>query len=83
MKTAVLSLRIDHSQVQTDYDPEGISIPAQRLACQRKAEQMGVQVIGESSSRGAAPPRWTGSRCSRKCSPNQAERTPTTSWSTT
>jgi site-specific DNA recombinase len=35
------------SQVQTDYDPEGISIPAQRLACQRKAEQMGLTVVGE------------------------------------
>ena len=39
MKTAVLYLRVSTaSQVQTDYDPEGISIPAQRLACQRKAE---------------------------------------------
>lgn len=35
------------SQVQTDYDPEGISIPAQRLACQRRAEQMGPSVVGE------------------------------------
>jgi site-specific DNA recombinase len=48
VKTAVLYLRVSTtSQVQTDYDPEGISIPAQRLACQRKAEQMGLTVVGE------------------------------------
>ncbi len=48
MKTAVLYLRVSSTaQVETDYDPEGISIPAQRQACTRKAEQMGVQVIGE------------------------------------
>jgi len=48
VKTAVLYLRVSTtSQVQTDYDPEGISIPAQRLACQRKAEQMGLSVVGE------------------------------------
>ncbi len=48
MKTAVLYLRVSTTgQVQTDYDPEGISIPAQRLACPRKAEQMGVTVVDE------------------------------------
>jgi site-specific DNA recombinase len=48
MKTAVLYLRVSTtSQVQTDYDPEGISIPAQRLACQRKAEQMSATIVGE------------------------------------
>src|SRR5690349_3384372 len=48
VKTAVLYLRVSTtSQVQTDYDPEGISIPAQRQACLRKAEQMGVEVVGE------------------------------------
>ncbi len=47
MKTAVLYLRVSTtSQVKTDYDPEGISIPAQRVACERKAEQMGVTIIG-------------------------------------
>jgi hypothetical protein len=35
VKTAVLYLRVSTvSQVQTDYDPEGISIPAQRVACE-------------------------------------------------
>ncbi|HEY5249770.1 MAG TPA: recombinase family protein, partial [Dermatophilaceae bacterium] len=48
MKTAVLYLRVSTpGQVQTDYDPEGISIPAQRVACERKALQMGVEVVGE------------------------------------
>jgi site-specific DNA recombinase len=48
MKTAVLYLRVSTtSQVQTDHDPEGISIPAQRAACERKAAQMGIAVIGE------------------------------------
>jgi site-specific DNA recombinase len=47
-KTAVLYLRVSTaSQVHTDYDPEGISIPAQRVACQRKAEQMGLTIVGE------------------------------------
>jgi site-specific DNA recombinase len=46
--TAVLYLRVSTpSQVKTDYDPEGISIPAQRQACMRKAEQLGVDVIDE------------------------------------
>jgi len=48
MKTAVLYLRVSTvGQVETDYDPEGISIPAQRAACRRKAEQMGVMVVDE------------------------------------
>lgn len=48
MKTAVLYLRVSTvGQVETDYDPEGISIPAQRLACRRKAEQMGVTILDE------------------------------------
>lgn len=34
-------------QVKTDYDPEGISIPAQRVACQRKAEQLGLTIVDE------------------------------------
>jgi DNA invertase Pin-like site-specific DNA recombinase len=46
--TAVLYLRVSTpSQVKTDYDPEGISLPAQREACMRKANQLGVRVIGE------------------------------------
>ncbi|ROZ61540.1 hypothetical protein EDL96_13130 [Kocuria soli] len=36
---AVIYLRVSSKgQVNTDYDPEGISIPAQRTSCERKAE---------------------------------------------
>ena len=45
---AVLYLRVSTpSQVRTDYDPEGLSIPAQRTSCERKAEQMGLDIIDE------------------------------------
>lgn len=45
---AVLYLRVSSKgQVDTDYDPEGISLPAQRISCTRKAEQLGLTVIGE------------------------------------
>ena len=47
-RRAVLYLRVsDPKQVTTDYDPEGISLPAQRSACLRKAEQMGLNVADE------------------------------------
>jgi site-specific DNA recombinase len=45
---AVLYLRVSTpGQVKTDYDPEGLSIPAQREACELKARQMGVEIVGE------------------------------------
>jgi site-specific DNA recombinase len=45
---AVIYLRVSSAgQVKTDYDPEGISIPAQRVKCQRKAEQLGLTIIDE------------------------------------
>ena len=45
---AVVYLRVSSKgQVTTDYDPEGISIPAQRKSCQRKAEQLGLTVVAE------------------------------------
>lgn len=45
---AVLYLRVSSAgQVNTDYDPEGISIPAQRAACERKAVQLGLTIIDE------------------------------------
>ena len=47
-KRAVLYLRVSTpSQVNTDYDPEGISIPAQRKACERKAAQMELDIVRE------------------------------------
>lgn len=45
---AVIYLRVSSSgQVKTDYNVEGISIPAQREACQRKARELGVTVVDE------------------------------------
>lgn len=45
---AVLYLRVSTTaQVKTDRDAEGLSIPAQREACIRKAEAMGATVVDE------------------------------------
>jgi site-specific DNA recombinase len=47
-RRAVLYLRVSTpSQVNTDFDPEGISIPAQREVCQRKAASLGLEIVGE------------------------------------
>ena len=47
-KRAVRLLRVSSSgQVKTDYDPEGLSIPAQREACERKAAQLDADVVRE------------------------------------
>src|SRR4051794_34300468 len=48
MKRAVLYLRVStDEQAGRDNTPEGYSIPAQRAACQRKAEMMEVSIVGE------------------------------------
>lgn len=53
MKRAVLYLRVSTaSQAEKDHDPEGYSIPAQREACLRKAEQLEAQVVDEYLDRG-------------------------------
>lgn len=45
---AVLYLRVSGKrQVNTDHDPEGISIPAQRISCRRKAENLGLTIVHE------------------------------------
>ncbi|APZ35630.1 resolvase [Microbacterium aurum] len=45
---AVVYVRVSSKgQLNTDYDPEGLSIPAQRAACARKADQLGLVVVGE------------------------------------
>jgi site-specific DNA recombinase len=47
-KRAVLYLRVSSAgQVNTDYDPEGISIPAQRRRCVDKARELGVEIVDE------------------------------------
>ncbi len=48
LKRALLYLRVSTpSQVNNDFNPEGISIPAQREAGTAKARDMGAAVVGE------------------------------------
>ena len=43
---AAVYLRVSSpGQVRTDYDPEGLSLPAQRTACERKASAIGAKVV--------------------------------------
>ena len=45
---AVIYLRVSTpSQVKTDYNPEGISLPAQRDACELKASSLGADIVRE------------------------------------
>lgn len=47
-KRAVSYLRVSSAgQVNTDYDPEGISLPAQRAAIQRRAIELDTDIIAE------------------------------------
>ncbi len=47
-KRAALYLRVSTpGQVHTDYDPEGISIPAQRVAAERKADLLEADIVRE------------------------------------
>src|SRR5262245_16162049 len=50
---ALIYIRVSSSQqADTDYDPEGFSIPAQREGCIRKAAAVGAQVVQEFVDRG-------------------------------
>ena len=50
---AVLYLRVSTAkQAKTDLDPEGLSLPAQRESCIRKAEELGAEVVDEYVDRG-------------------------------
>jgi len=50
---AVIYIRVSSAQqANKDYDPEGFSIPAQREACLRKAENLGLQVVEEYVDKG-------------------------------
>ena len=54
-RRAVLYLRVSSKkQVTTDFDPEGISLPAQRKSCERKAEQLGLEIVDEYIEPGAS-----------------------------
>lgn len=47
-KRAVLYLRVSTlGQVNTDFNPEGISIPAQRVAGEKKAESLDADIVRE------------------------------------
>ncbi|GAB3428701.1 recombinase family protein [Flindersiella endophytica] len=47
-KRAIRYLRVsDPKQVNRDFDPEGISIPAQRQACQRKEKELDAICVDE------------------------------------
>ncbi|MCD0446275.1 recombinase family protein [Glycomyces sp. A-F 0318] len=47
-RRAVLYLRVStRAQVDTDFDPEGNSIPAQRKACQYLAERLDLTIVAE------------------------------------
>ena len=53
LKHAVIYLRVSTSeQADNDYNAEGFSIPAQRDACTRKAQQLGASVVAEFVDRG-------------------------------
>jgi DNA invertase Pin-like site-specific DNA recombinase len=60
---AVVYLRVSTTeQAETDFSDEGYSIPPQRDACRRKAEQLGAAVVDEyldrgESARSAARPK--------------------------
>ena len=47
-KKAAILLRVSSpGQVRTDYDPEGLSLPAQRTACEGKAKAVGADPVLE------------------------------------
>src|SRR5439155_22794946 len=53
MKKAVAYLQVSTSkQADKDFDPEGFSLPAQREACFRKAQDKGAEIIAEYMDRG-------------------------------
>lgn len=61
IKRGVLYLRVsDPSQVHTDYDPEGLSIPTQRKICVAKADQLGIEVVDEYVELGRSGTNTTG-----------------------
>jgi site-specific DNA recombinase len=48
VKRAVVYLRVSTpSQVNTDYNPEGISLPAQRERCEQKCTELGADIVRE------------------------------------
>jgi len=63
-KRAIIYLRVSTArQASTGGETEGYSIPAQRQACRRKAEELGADVVQEYVDAGAQPARWTVRPC--------------------
>jgi site-specific DNA recombinase len=53
MRRAFIYLRVStKGQTEIDFDVEGLSIPAQREACRRKAAEAGAVIVGEYIDRG-------------------------------
>ncbi|MBS4751828.1 recombinase family protein [Nocardioides sp. zg-ZUI104] len=73
----MLYLRVSSAgQVNTDYDPEGISIPAQRRRCVEKAREHGMEIVDEYVEPGKSATAIAKRRSSRRCS-NASARTAT------
>ncbi|MGH3579333.1 MAG: recombinase family protein, partial [Mycobacterium sp.] len=54
-KRAVSYLRVStHSQADTDYNPEGFSIPSQRQLNERKAADLGADIVAEFTDAGGS-----------------------------
>ena len=67
-KHALIYLRVSSAQqANTDYDPEGFSIPDQREACRRKAQALDAIVVEEFVDKGIRKRRLTDLGC-KQCS---------------
>jgi hypothetical protein len=72
-RATVLYLRVSSvRQVGRDCAPEGISIPAQREACRRKAEQLGLTIVGEYVEPGRSALEMSNAPRSSECWPASA-----------
>jgi site-specific DNA recombinase len=66
-KKATILLRVSSlGQVRTDYDPEGLSLPAQRAACERKARELGADVVREYVEPGVSAKALTSRKAFKK-----------------
>lgn len=66
-KRAVLYLRVSSpSQLKTDYNPEGISIPAQRDACKLKCSAIAADIVKEFVEPAEAPRRSISASSSKR-----------------
>ncbi len=79
MKRAVIYIRIStKQQAARDGNPEGYSLPTQREACHKKAEQLGAAVVEEYVNTDTAPPSASVRPCSSSSSVSGPPATLTT-----